>query len=392
MILPLGDAPNPRGTPAVTWVLIGLNVAIYVLVTIPLSGQAPDPRNPLLTEYLRLIAERQPNLPAAVLQQISAYDLFVYRWGFRPVDPSLTTLFLSMFLHGGFAHLAGNMLFLWIYGDNVEHRLGAGRFLLAYLGTGIAATLFHMVFDPESRLPMVGASGAISGVLGFYFLWFPRNQVRLLVFLFPFLMDVILVPARLLLGFYLVVDNLLPFLITRGTGLGGVAYGAHIGGFVAALAAGWLLDRREIDHAPREYRARPAARTPEGEVRVALAEGRYEDAARAYFSLSAGGTRRLLTPDQSLALARWLAENGHDEAAFVVFRRHLRDYPRGPGVDQAHLGAGLLQLEAFSQPAAAWQHFLDALESDPSPEVAAAARRGLAAVEAMQKLPYPRHH
>ena len=152
-----------------------------------------------------------------LLSRTSAYDLFVFRYGFRPAAPHVADLFYSLFLHAGLLHLAGNMLFLWIYGDNVEHRLGRLWYLLAYLGTGVAATLFHSVFDSATELPLVGASGAISGVLGFYYLWFPYNRVRLLVVFFPFLVDVIIVPARLVLGMFLIVDNLLPFLATRGT-------------------------------------------------------------------------------------------------------------------------------------------------------------------------------
>src|SRR5690606_30537250 len=119
-----------------------------------------------------------------------------------------------MFLHASFLHLFGNMLFLWIYGDNVEHQLGHGRFLIAYLATGAAAVAFHMIGAAGSAVPMVGASGAISGALGFYFVFFPRNRVRLAWFLPPFLFQVFEVPARIVLGFYIVLDNLLPYLLT----------------------------------------------------------------------------------------------------------------------------------------------------------------------------------
>ena len=233
MFLPLGDEPNPKGVPAVTYALIAANCAVYLFVTLPLSTVPPDLSNPALAEYVRVIGESlPPQIPLSeFLRYVSAYDLVVFNYGFRPADPALLALLTSMFLHSGFMHLAGNMLFLWIYGDNVEHQLGRGRFLLAYLSTGIAATLFHTAFAAGSVLPLVGASGAISGVLGFYFLWFPHNRVRLWVVLFPFIMTVIYVPARLVLGFYLVLDNLLPFLVTQGLDGGGVAYGAHIGGF-----------------------------------------------------------------------------------------------------------------------------------------------------------------
>ena len=139
-----------------------------------------------------------------VLRQLSAYDLFLRHWGYRPAEPSLLALFTSMFLHGGWLHLIGNMLFLWIYGDNVEHRLGRLGYLAAYLLTGMLAAVVYGLFvrGAAGYTPMVGASGAISGVLGFYFLWFPRNRVRLLVLFIPFIFTW-QVSARLVLAFYL---------------------------------------------------------------------------------------------------------------------------------------------------------------------------------------------
>ena len=243
MFLPIGDLPNPRSTPWVTYALIAINIAVFALVTIPLSLARPDLNDPLLPDYLNAMA-RQASVPlATLLEQVSAYDLAVFRYGYRPGTPSLLALFTAMFLHGGWLHLAGNMLFLYIFGNNVEYRLGALRYLLAYLGTGIAATLFFALFVGGSQVPLIGASGAISGVLGCYFLWFPRNQVKVFVFLFPLLMNQVLVPARLVLGFYLLVDNLLPFLMT-GSGGAGVAHGAHIGGFLAGMGVAAASDRR----------------------------------------------------------------------------------------------------------------------------------------------------
>ncbi|MGH7857047.1 MAG: rhomboid family intramembrane serine protease, partial [Candidatus Binatia bacterium] len=389
MILPLGDAPNPRGVPLVTYALIAANVAVYFLISLPLTVQAPPSDDPLILEYLRAVIDSTGGrIPAVeLLRSLTAYDLFLFRHGFRPAEADLADLFASMFLHGGFLHLFGNMLFLWIYGDNVEHRLGAIPFLLAYLATGVAATVFHAAFAPESVLPMVGASGAISGVLGCYFLWFPHNTVRLLIALFPFLVDVVVLPARLLLGFYLLVDNLLPFLVTRGTDGAGVAYGAHIGGFVAGMALAWVMDRRGTAGSPREYRHRPSPAThPATAIRTALAEGRPEEAAEAYFSLPSAVTRRLLSPQDSLAMAGQLDGAGHREAALTLYRRHLRDYPSGPGAAEAHLGAGEILLE-LAQPTAAYQHFLEALELDPSPRLQERARAAIARIESLQKLP-----
>ena len=160
MFLPLGDEPNPRGVPWVTYGLIATNVAVYLLISLPLSGVRPDLGDPALAGCLRVLAEQLGGRlsETELLLQMSAYDLVVFTHGFRPADPAPAALLTSMFLHAGFMHLAGNMLFLWIYGDNVEHRLGPGRFLLAYLATGIAATLFHTAFDSGSELPLVGAS------------------------------------------------------------------------------------------------------------------------------------------------------------------------------------------------------------------------------------------
>lgn len=242
MILPVGDTPNPPGRPLVTWTLIAVNVAVYLWITVPLSSVRPEPSDPLLLHYIRLLAESSNISPKILLEHVSAYDLFLFRYGFRSAEPGLAPLFSAVFLHAGFAHLFGNMLFLWIYGDNVEYRLGRFWFLVAYLACGAAATIFFTLFAGDSHLPMIGASGAISGVLGFYFLWFPGNKVKLFFFFFPFFMDTVLVPARLVLGFYLIIENLLPFFLTQGDG-GGVAYGAHIGGFLAGLLWAAMLNR-----------------------------------------------------------------------------------------------------------------------------------------------------
>lgn len=388
MLLPLSDAPNPRGTPVVTWLLILTNVLLYLGVTVPLSRRAPDPESPEFRDYLTLV---EPALERGapvrtVLRGISAYDVFVFAHGFRPAHPSLRALFTSMFLHAGFMHLFGNMLFLWIYGDNVEHRLGRVRYLIFYLLTGAAATLFFSLFALGSNLPLIGASGAISGVLGFYFVWFPRNTVRMFFFLFPFFMNVINVPARIVLGIYLLLDNLLPFLLLGGRG-SGVAHGAHLGGFIAGVALARIVDRRETETTPGEFRPRaaPHEKPPPLTIGAAIRQGDMAAAARAYFALPPDRVRGQLAAEESLALAQWLAANGHSEAALTVFRRHLRDFPRGPGRAEAHLGAGLLQLRSRRQITSAYQHFLDALDADPSPVVAERARAGLAEIAALQK-------
>jgi membrane associated rhomboid family serine protease len=325
----------------------------------------------------------------AALTDLSAYDLYVFEHGYKPAAPQVPDLFYSLFLHGGFMHLFGNMLFLWIYGDNVEYRLGRLGFLFWYLVTGVAATLFFALFSPRSSVPLVGASGAISGVLGFYFLWFPRNTVRMFVFLFPFFMNVVAVPARIVLGVYLILDNLLPFVLASSDG-SGVAHGAHIGGFVAGLTAAWFLDRRPASAAKGVFQVEepPPTDTSGGEATSAVGPPADADMARvaaAYFRLPSDQTRRALAADDSIALANWLAREGHTEAAYVVFRRHLRDYHTGPTAAAAHVGLGLVQLEHRGEVAPAYQHFLEALDLDPDPDTADRARAALNQIAALQK-------
>ncbi|MBX2797851.1 MAG: rhomboid family intramembrane serine protease [Myxococcales bacterium] len=240
MFLPIGDEPNPKPfTPWVTWALIAANVLVYLMWTLPLSFAPPRADDPILQEYLTFLGTVVPaehlELYVTVL---TSWDLAVFEHGYRPSNPSVVDLFTSMFMHAGFAHLAGNMLFLWIYGDNVEHRMGRLGFLAMYLATGVVATLSFALLAGSSGTPLVGASGAISGVLGVYALLFPRNVVKVVIFFFPFFVNTVLLPAWLVLGGYVVVQNLLPLFLGGDTG---VAYGAHLGGFFAGALVGLVL-------------------------------------------------------------------------------------------------------------------------------------------------------
>ncbi len=151
------------------------------------------------------------------------------------------TIFTSMFMHGGLFHIAGNMLYLWIFGNNVEDTLGHGRFLIFYLASGVAAALAQTAVGPDSTVPMVGASGAVSGVLGAYLLLFPRAFVTTLIIL-GFFWRLVQVPAVVVLGFWIVLQ------VLNGLGSfgasGGVAFFAHIGGFVAGMALLFVLRPR----------------------------------------------------------------------------------------------------------------------------------------------------
>ncbi len=384
MFLPIGDAPNPKGVPIVTYALIAANVAAFLLLNVPLDSRRADVRSPEFREYVEVMGrELQGRVDVRQLvAQTSAYDVFSFEHGYRPASPQLQDLFSCMFLHGSFMHLFGNMLFLWIYGDNVERRLGPVAYLLWYLATGVAATLTHALMFSSSEMPLVGASGAISGVLGFYFVWFPRNVVRMLAFLPPFLLQVFEIPARWVLGMYLVIDNLLPIFVSAQ---GGVAHGAHIGGFLAGGLVAWLMERRGAQAQPVRFPAQSKAPSGAEAVRLALANGRHAEAAEAYFALPAADARGLLAADEAVSLAGWLRTHGHSDAALTLLRRVVRDLPQGRGLAEVYAALGVILLEDLREPTAAYQYLLSALELGPRPEVEATVRAALQRIETLQK-------
>ncbi len=194
---------------------------------------------------------------AVFLQELSygpRLEAFVMTWGLVPRRFSLTNVLTSMFLHGGWMHLILNMLSLHIFGDNVEDRLGRGRYLVFYLLCGAAAAAGQTLSNPHSGVPMVGASGAIAGVCGAYFLFFPRSRVVTLIPVFIFI-QIVEIPAVvfLLLWFGLQVLSGLATLGARD-GAGGVAFWAHVGGFVAGMILGPVLRRRPTWEAEAAWR------------------------------------------------------------------------------------------------------------------------------------------
>ena len=204
-MFPLGDDNSQRrSTPFVTYALIAINVLVFLL-------------------------------------ELQNGDDFIRQWAFIPArftaDPgaNIVTIFTAMFMHGGWMHLGGNMLYLWIFGDNVEDRFGHFKFLLFYLGTGIAATFAQYYFTPGSNIPNVGASGAIAGVLGAYLLMFPQARVRVLVG-----NQVVAMPALLVLGLWIGLQifsgvGSIAYTDETAQDVGGIAYMAHVGGFVAGF-------------------------------------------------------------------------------------------------------------------------------------------------------------
>lgn len=206
-MMPIGDDNSSRRTvPLVTFALIAINVLFFLV-------------------------------------EMNGGDAFIMKWAFVPsrflANPivDFPTLFTSMFMHAGWLHLGGNMLYLWIFGDNVEDRFGSGKFIIFYLLCGLGATFAQLAFSLDSNIPNLGASGAIAGVLGAYILMFPQGRVRVLQG-----QRVIQMPALIVIGLWIVLQLFSGIgSIAETADTGGVAYMAHIGGFAAGFVLTFLL-------------------------------------------------------------------------------------------------------------------------------------------------------
>jgi membrane associated rhomboid family serine protease len=211
-VIPLRDVIPSRTTPVVTVTLIVANALVFL--------------------FQQSLGDRE-------------LQAFVMTWGLVPAAFSWLAVLTSMFLHGGWAHFLGNMLYLWIFGDNVEDRLGHARYLGFYLLCGLAAALLQVAFSAGSRVPMVGASGAIAGVLGGYFVMFPRSRVLTLIPIF-IVVQLVEVPAIVLLGLWFALQLLSGVgSLGQTADVGGVAFWAHAGGFVVGMVGVLLLRRPE---------------------------------------------------------------------------------------------------------------------------------------------------
>jgi membrane associated rhomboid family serine protease len=210
----------------------------------PLRDTQPSYSKPVVTVLLIVV-----NLLVFLFEfSLDPYtrNAFIFTYGLVPDHFALSSVFTSMFLHAGWFHVLGNMWFLWIFGDNIEDILGHGKFLLFYLLCGVAAAMAQFFFDPFSRVPMVGASGAIAGVMGAYMVKFPRSRIVTFVFVFVFFTTVD-IPAWAMLIYWFVLqlvggfDSITASMYSRG---GGTAFLAHVGGFVAGIALVYLLGAR----------------------------------------------------------------------------------------------------------------------------------------------------
>jgi membrane associated rhomboid family serine protease len=230
-MFPIGDENQAgRGPAIVTMVLIGINLAVFFLIQLGSDaftyGWATIPFE--ITHSTDLVGPEAVDVGGEQVRIPQAPG----------PDPIQLTLLSSMFMHGGFAHIFGNMLFLWVFGDNVEHAAGRVAYLAFYLLAGLVASLAQIFIEPDSIIPTLGASGAISGVLGAYIVLFPSNRVHVIIGYF-----VTTVPAILSIGLWAVLQFVNGFgqIAASQETTGGVAYMAHIGGFVAGLVGGLLF-------------------------------------------------------------------------------------------------------------------------------------------------------
>lgn len=217
---------NPTELPA--YVTIGV-IALNVIVWIVVEGMgAAGPLVRAVCQYGLIPGELLRSVPVGTHVPLAPGVSCVIG------PPSYGAVLSSMFMHGGWLHLIGNMWFLWVFGNNIEDAMGHGRFVVFYLLCGVAAAAAQVFMAPHSAVPMVGASGAISGVLGAYLLLYPRVRVHVLVFL-GFFVTTIVVPAYLMLGYWALLQVLGGLPTLGGRDVGGVAFFAHIGGFIAGL-------------------------------------------------------------------------------------------------------------------------------------------------------------
>lgn len=223
-MMPLRDINPTHRFPFVTVTLIGLNVAVYL---IELLFQTTGQLNQFIATYAIIPYEltQGVDLPPPSLR------------------PAFLTIFTSMFMHGGLLHIFGNMLYLWIFGNNIEDNMGHIRFSIFYLICGIAASIAQVAVNPTSQVPNIGASGAIAGVLAAYLVMHPRAQVETLLFLGYFI-RIIRLPAIIVLSFWIVIQLFQGVLSLGMPQTGGVAWFAHIGGFIAGLVLVNIFRRR----------------------------------------------------------------------------------------------------------------------------------------------------
>jgi len=264
-MIPVGDSNRRYRTPWVTYAIIAVNAALF-LYMLALPSEPPATRR----EEARQFVEQTESICYGFPTFPTDADRFVCKWALQPREffdtlsgdnpvsgdnrvAALLAIVTSIFLHGGWLHIFGNMLFLWVFGDNIEDRLGHAVYLVFYLLAGVVASFIQAVMEPNSVVPVLGASGAVAGVLGAYLMWYPTATIRVVIPFFILIFIPLPIPAWVMIGVWF-AQNLLAGWATitdaaqNATG-GGVAWFAHLGGFAFGLLIAWLAgpDRRRRD-------------------------------------------------------------------------------------------------------------------------------------------------
>jgi len=378
VFFPIGDEIPSRSRPWLTWTLIALNVAVFAAVNLPLQAAGDD---------------------EALMGVFS-------QWGFDRRHPVSIQLVTSMFLHGGVAHLAGNMWMLWIVGDNVEDKIGRLRFLLLYLIAGILAAWAYVITSmiaPELSTvigdtlgrtvevgvsPLIGASGAIFGIMGTYFVFFPEARIKMLLWFF-FFVQIVPVRAKWIIGIWVLQDLVLTIL-ARGPSAGSVATAAHVGGAIFGIAAGvWLKPRvggggvgdawdvhtgfsTTQDDRFRTPWARLGPRmvsaTPTESQLVAIEDaiarevraGRIDSALDLYPRYESMAREKPLPGAVQIEIAHELFRRGLPTEAYEAYQRYLETNARGDDVPEACFRVGVLLGRAFGRTAEAKQYLVRA--------------------------------
>jgi membrane associated rhomboid family serine protease len=288
-MIPVGDSPRTRSTPWVNYAIILVNIGAFLWM-FTLSTQTAPSRLVASREF----AEQTAGVCYGYETAPTDVDRFICKYSLQPKEfmdnlrgtsdvPNpdrqviLLTIVTAIFLHGGWLHILGNMLFLWVFGDNVEDRLGHLGYFLFYLLAGVVASFVQIAVDPNSVVPVIGASGAVAGVLGAYIVYFPRATVRVVIPFFILIFIPIPVPAWIMIGVWF-IQNLVSGYLTLAEAANpgaGVAWFAHIGGFLFGLVVAWLfagrpnpppagpktdlLERRCLEEGPDHLGGREAA-------------------------------------------------------------------------------------------------------------------------------------
>ena len=385
------------------------------MIPIPVGDENPASRRPDVN-YGLIAANGLVFLLLNVARGEGTFDLSradILRWGLLPGHPEPARFLTSMFMHAGPLHLLGNMWFLHLFGDNVEDKLGRARYLLLYLAWGIVASLAFLTFgspggesahatpgllEAWNGLPLVGASGAISGVMGTYLVFFPRARIRMVVWVLiviPFTL-----PAFVVIGMFLLQNLVLGALEGPG-GVGGVAYMAHTGGMVAGILAGLAMKPFLRAHDPSAWdrdtgfanrngpgglpapppRYEPPRTIPMADLRDqilgAVLDGSMDLALDLYGRWVAEPRLEVLPPAVEIEIAHEILRRGRVVEALEAYRRFLGSHPGAAEVPEAKFRIGLIYLRSEGNRAEALRWLHQAAEEHPDPETAAFARKEL---------------